>query len=118
GIPIPILDEEILEYTTVRDEDIVAPVVDYSVDYPSNEPRILGEVTYAQLRAGTITVLGREVPTVPLSSYAKAREIANILKQWISQGRFTLTEPVQPLPGALNASSLGVGTGGTFNGGK
>lgn len=118
GIPIPILDEEILEYTTVRDEDIVAPVVDYSVDYPSNEPRILGEVTYAQLRAGTITVLGREVPTVPLSSYAKAREIANILKQWVSQGRFTLTEPVQPLPGVLNASSLGVGTGGTFNGGK
>ncbi|MEW5867326.1 MAG: homocysteine biosynthesis protein [Bacillota bacterium] len=118
GIPIPILDEEILQYTTVRDEDIVAPVVDYSADYPSKEPKTLGEVTYAQLKSGTITVLGREVPTVPLSSYAKAREIANILKQWISQGKFTLTEPVQPLPGAFDVSSPGVNTGGTIKGAK
>ncbi|MEW6228641.1 MAG: homocysteine biosynthesis protein [Bacillota bacterium] len=118
GIPIPILDEEILQYTTVRDEDIVAPVVDYSADYPLKEPNILGEVTYAQLRSGTITVLGKEVPTVPLSSYAKAREIADILKQWISQGEFTLTEPVQPLPGALDVSSLGVNIGGTISGAK
>ncbi|NPV79442.1 MAG: hypothetical protein HPY52_04070 [Firmicutes bacterium] len=103
GIPIPILNEEILQYTAVKDEDIVAPVVDYSSDYPSKNPKILGEVTYAQLKSGTITVLGREVPTVPLSSYAKAKEIANILKQWILHGRFTLTSPVKPFPGAINA---------------
>jgi uncharacterized protein (DUF39 family) len=33
GIPIPILDEEILQYIRrVRDEDIFAPIVDYSED--------------------------------------------------------------------------------------
>nr|MBC8275769.1 hypothetical protein [Chloroflexota bacterium] len=35
-----------------------------------------------------------------LSSYSKAVEIANILKDWIQRGEFLLTEPVAPLPGA------------------
>ncbi|HHY46127.1 MAG TPA: hypothetical protein GX506_02345 [Firmicutes bacterium] len=98
GVPIPILDEEILNYTAVSDEEIFAPVVDYSRDYPNRKPDILCEVSYAQLKSGSIRVLGKDVPTVPLSSYSKAKEIAEILKSWIQQGRFLLTEPVQPLP--------------------
>jgi uncharacterized protein (DUF39 family) len=35
----------------------------------------------------------------PLSSYAKAREIAHILKDWIEKGDFLLAEPSQLLPG-------------------
>jgi uncharacterized protein (DUF39 family) len=50
------------------------------------------------LKSGKITVNGREVPTAPMSSYPKAREIAGILKDWILQGDFLLTEPVRPLP--------------------
>ncbi len=107
GVPIPVLDEEVLARAAVRDEDIVAPVVDYSSDYPSNEPRVLGEVTYAQLKSGTITVLGRQVPTVPLSSYARAREVARILKRWIAEGRFELTQPVAGLPGPSRPSAEG-----------
>lgn len=107
GVPIPILDEEVLWHTAVTDDDIVAPVVDYGSAYPANEPAILGEVTYGQLKSGTIRVLGKEVPTVPLSSYAKAREIAELLKLWVSQGSFTLTEPVLPLPGASGCPSPG-----------
>jgi uncharacterized protein (DUF39 family) len=34
GIPIPILDEKILELVSIPDEEIYAPVVDYSYDYP------------------------------------------------------------------------------------
>jgi L-aspartate semialdehyde sulfurtransferase len=34
-----------------------------------------------------------------MSSYPKAVEIANILKQWIKNGEFLLTQPVAPLPG-------------------
>ncbi|MCL0103326.1 homocysteine biosynthesis protein [Dehalococcoidia bacterium] len=99
GIPIPILSEEILYYTAVKDEEIFAPVVDYSEAYPQRKPDILGEVSYAQLKSGKIEVLGKDVPTASLSGYYKALEIANILKEWIGRGEFLLTEPVAPLPG-------------------
>lgn len=98
GIPIPILDEEILRYTLVKDEEIWAQVVDYSESYPQYVPGSLGEVNYKQLKSGKITVQGKEIPTSGLSSYLKAREIATILKEWIVTGKFFLTQPVELLP--------------------
>jgi uncharacterized protein (DUF39 family) len=100
GIPIPVLDEEILRYTAVTDADIVAPVVDYSSAYPERKPETLGEVSYAQLKTGHIEVKGKKVPTASLSSYPGAVKIARTLKEWIQRGEFTLTEAVTPLPGA------------------
>lgn len=99
GIPIPILSEEVLWCTAVSDEEILAPVVDYSRAYPQGEPEVLGEVSYAELRSGVIRLGGKEVPTGSLSSYPKAREIAQTLKRWIQEGQFLLTEPVERLPG-------------------
>jgi uncharacterized protein (DUF39 family) len=99
GIPIPILSEEILRYTLVTDNDILAPIVDYSDAYPNRKPDTLGEVSYARLKSGTIEVEGKKVPTASLSSYSKAIEIAQTLKEWIQKGDFTLTEPSVPLPG-------------------
>jgi uncharacterized protein (DUF39 family) len=98
GVPIPILDEEILRYTMARDEDIWAQVVDYSEAYPQLIPGSLGEVNYRQLKSGKITVKEKEVPTSGLSSYLKAREIAQTLKEWIEAGKFLLTKPVETLP--------------------
>ena len=98
GVPIPILDEEILTYTAVKDEDIKAQVVDYSQAYPQVQPGSLAEVNYAQLKSGTIEVNGKKIHTGGISSYAKAREIAQSLKQWIEKGDFLLTEPVAQLP--------------------
>ena len=98
GVPIPILDEEILRYTMVRDEDIWAQVVDYSEAYPQLIPGSLGEVNYGQLKSGKITVKGQQVPTSGLSSYLKAGEIAQTLKEWIEAGKFLLTKPVESLP--------------------
>jgi uncharacterized protein (DUF39 family) len=106
GVPIPILSEEILEYTLVTDADILAPVVDYSQAYPQRKPDVLGEVSYAELKSGVIKVQGKEVPTASLSSYPKAVEIANILKDWIKKGEFLLTEPVAPLPGAESGITI------------
>ena len=99
GVPIPILSEEILRYTAVKEEDIFAPIVDYSDAYPQRSPDILGEVSYGELRSGRISLQGKEVPTASLSSYPRAVEIANILKDWMMRGEFLLTEPVAPLPG-------------------
>ena len=99
GIPIPILSEEILQYAMVSDADIFAPIMDYSEDYPQRKPDVLGEVSYAELKSGHITVQGKDVPTASLSSYPKAVGIANILKRQIERGEFLLTESVAPLPG-------------------
>jgi len=99
GVPIPILDEETLYYCSVSDEEILAPVVDYSSAYPEGTGEVLEYVSYAQLRSGRIVVKGKEVPTFPLSSYQRAREIAQTLKKWIQEGAFELTRPVINLPG-------------------
>ncbi|HEX73680.1 MAG TPA: hypothetical protein G4N93_00800 [Dehalococcoidia bacterium] len=99
GVPIPILSEEILAYTTVTDDEIFAAVIDYGGAYQNLQPGIIGEVNYGQLRSGRVVVQGKEVPTASLSSYPRAVEIATILKEWILSGKFWLTQPVVPLPG-------------------
>ena len=99
GVPIPILSEEILRYTTVSDAGILAPIVDYSEAYSQMKPDILGEVSYAELKSGRVKIQGKDVPTGSLSSYPKAMEIASVLKSWIEKREFMLTEFVAPLPG-------------------
>ncbi|MBA7502993.1 hypothetical protein ES706_01599 [subsurface metagenome] len=106
GIPIPILSEEILRYTTVTDAEIFTPVIDYSEAYPKMEAGNLGEVSYAALKTGHIKIQGKDVATASLSSYYKALEIANILKDWVERGEFLLTEPVAPLPGAESGITI------------
>ncbi|WP_258360298.1 homocysteine biosynthesis protein [Moorella sulfitireducens] len=106
GIPIPILNEEIMYWASRSDEEIYAPVVDYGLDYPAGNPQPLGYVTYAQLKSGTINLQGREVPTAPLSSYPRARQIAAILKDWIRAGGFLLSEPVALLPSINEVTPL------------
>ncbi len=98
GVPIPILNEEIAFYTGVSDEDIITQVVDYGRDYPAGKAGSLAEVSYAQLKSGSIKIKGKVVPTAPLSSYVRAREIAEELKTWIQSGDFMLGEPQQLLP--------------------
>jgi L-aspartate semialdehyde sulfurtransferase len=98
GVPIPLLNEEIAKYTAVKDEEIFTQIVDYSKDYPEGRPaQSLGEVNYKQLKSGKIKFNGKEIPTTPLSSYPKARKIADILKEWIQKGEFLLGEAQQPL---------------------
>ena len=99
GVPIPILSEEILKYTTITDDQIIGTIIDYSDAYPNRRNEAVGEVTYAQLKSGKITVQGKRVPTASLSSYPRAVEIANTLKGWIKAGKFELTQPVAYLPG-------------------
>lgn len=98
GVPIPLLNEEVASYAAVSDADLFTQVVDYGQDYPNGVGRSLGQVSYADLKSGTIVVDGKEIPTVPLSSIVKAREIAAILKNWISNGKFLLGEPQFTLP--------------------
>lgn len=98
GIPIPILNEEMAQFTAVSDAEIQVPMVDYGFSYPEGTGQAMGYVTYAQLRTGEIDFEGRKVTTAPLSSYSAAREIAVTLKEWIASGGFILGEPQETLP--------------------
>lgn len=92
GIPIPILNEEILKYTSVSDEDLFTQIVDYGHDYPNGISKSYGQISYAELKSGTITIQGKKVSTVPLSSMVKARKIADVLKKSIQTAKFFLTQ--------------------------
>ena len=106
GIPIPILNENIMRSVAIKDEQLYAPIVDYSDAYPNRKSDYLGYVSYAQLKSGTIEINGKKVSTSTLSSYPKAREIANKLKEWILSGKFLLTQPVKLLASAKEGLSV------------
>lgn len=93
GIPVPILNEQMARFAGVSDEELYTQVIDYGKDYPNGRSQSLAQVSYAELKSGAITVNGQTIPTVPLSSMVRAREIAETLKQWIQTGDFLLGEP-------------------------
>lgn len=96
GVPLPVLNEEVVERCGVQDKDLVAPIVDFSI--PRRVRPTFGLVSYAQLKSGRVTIEGKTVRTAPLASLFFSRQIATELKQWIEAGTFTLTEPVAPIP--------------------
>lgn len=106
GIPIPILNAEILKRTTVRDREIFAYVTDYSVDYPQKTGKTLARYSYEELRSGHVELDGRKVKVSSISSYNKAQKIAGILKAEIEDGKFLLAQPSQRLP--LNQKMKGL----------
>ena len=96
GVPIPILNEEVLTRCAVSDQDLVAPVIDFSI--PRRVRPTFGLVSYAQLKSGKLTLDGKSVRTAPLSSLYLAQQVALDLKQRIDDSEFELTAPVAPLP--------------------
>ena len=107
GVPIPILDEEMVRSVSVTDAELKAPVVDYSQYYPTGEGQAkLGEVTYEELKSGSIRLNGQDIPTGSFSSYLLAREVAQHVKDLIRSGDFFLTQLQAPLPGAAAAKEV------------
>lgn len=100
GIPIPVLSEEIVKYTAVKDEDIYTQIIDYSEAYPQGTGETLGEINYRDLKSGAIKVKNKDVPTGSLSSYSKALEIAELLKKNVRDKKFFLADSARPIPGA------------------
>ncbi|MFQ6051304.1 MAG: homocysteine biosynthesis protein [Candidatus Hydrothermarchaeota archaeon] len=96
GIPIPIINENLAEKTAIRDSDINVNVLDYGV--PRRDRPVVKETNYEELKKGTIEINGREVKTSPLSSYRKARIIAEELKSWIENKKFLISLPAERLP--------------------
>jgi uncharacterized protein (DUF39 family) len=104
GVPIPILDEEVARAAAITDDKIFAPVLDYAVQSRARRP--VKEVSYEQLRSGTIDINGKEVRTSGLSSYRKARAISQELKDWMLARKFYLSRPVDIFPGEQAQKTL------------
>lgn len=106
GIPIPILDEDLMACVSVSDRDIMTQVVDYSV--PRRSKPSLATVSYSQLRSGFVEIEGKRIKTAPITSLHKSRQIAEILKKQLQDGAFEITRPVQnfPLDNTLNSLNL------------
>jgi len=98
GIPIPIINESVASTAALRDDQISVNIRDYGVPSRPDLRPIVSRVTYADLRSGKVNIGDKEVPSSSLSSYKMAREISEVLKKWILEGRFLLTKPVEPLP--------------------
>ncbi len=94
GIPIPVLDEDMARFVSIRNEQIETTILDYGL--PGSP--VLGRTNYAQLRSGSIEIDGKKIRTAPVASLQKARDIAEILKNKIKQGEFEITKPVQMFP--------------------
>jgi uncharacterized protein (DUF39 family) len=94
GVPIPVLDEDIAKFVSVRDEHIATKVCDYAL---SGHP-VIATVNYQQLKSGNVEIRGKQVRTGSLSSIYKARIIAKELKEWIQKGEFLISSPVERLP--------------------
>jgi L-aspartate semialdehyde sulfurtransferase len=96
GVPIPVLNADIVARCAVQDRDIVAPIVDFSI--PRRVRPTFGLVSYAQLKSGKIKIEGKTVRVAPLASIYLSRQVAIELKGAIDRGEFFLTQPVAMLP--------------------
>ncbi|MBO4500000.1 MAG: homocysteine biosynthesis protein [Bacteroidaceae bacterium] len=101
GVPIPLLDEDMAARVSIRNSQIDTFIEDYG-----NRGEIIGRTNYEQLRSGEFEFGGHKIHTAPLSSLDKARRIASVLKQWISDGCFELTAPVRPMPTGTSLKGL------------
>jgi len=115
GIPIPVLDTDVAARTGVADSDIVTEIIDYGS--PHRDRPSLRKVTYAELKSGEVELAGKKVRTSPLSSFQKAKEIAEALKGWIAKGGFKLSEPVDTLPRQAVVRPLEIRSNGAPGGG-
>lgn len=96
GVPIPLINLRVAKTAALRDEDIWTEIVDYGV--PSRDRPAIRKVNYKELKSGRVVVNDETVPCSPLSSIRMAREVAETLKKWLTEGMFLLTRPVELLP--------------------
>jgi len=95
GVPLPVIDTDVVRATAIRDEDITVDLLDYGI--PSRNRPVLRKVNYSELRSGSVSLNGEEVRTSSLSSFRRARIVADSLKDWIEKGKMELCLPTQPI---------------------
>ena len=95
GVPLPVLDIDVVRATAVRDEDISVDILDYGI--PSRSRPTMRKATYAELRSGSVEINGEEIRTSSLSSFRRARKVALELKDWVEKGKMELALPTRAI---------------------
>ncbi len=93
GIPIPVLDVDMMRHLAMSDKEIHTQIADYGG--PNGSKPILQTVSYAELRSGEVEIAGRKVKTHAITNMERSREIADILKWQMLKGEFYLQKPVE-----------------------
>jgi len=96
GVPIPILNEKIARSTGISDSEIFTDVLDYGV--ARRVKPVLKSASYAELKSGKVELNDEDVPSHPVCSLPKAKQITRELKEWIENGEFLLSRPLEKLP--------------------
>jgi uncharacterized protein (DUF39 family) len=96
GIPIPLLNSGIAKTAAIRDSEIETEIIDYGIPMRDRIP--IGITNYEKLKSGNLYFHDERVKVSNLSSLKHAHKICDTLKNWISQGVFTLTSPIETLP--------------------
>lgn len=89
GIPIPVLDEDMVYHLCTANEDILTNIVDYG----SDGREIVKKIDYRSLQSGYVEIKGKKVPASMISSLPVARKIALKLKEMIKNDHLTLVRP-------------------------
>ena len=93
GIPLPVLDEQVIQ-SLCRHGSRIGWHQWWTSQFPDGVRPTFGLVNYAQLKSGRIKIDNQVVRVAPLASIHLARQVALELKRWIEEGQFTLTDPV------------------------
>ncbi|MDR2900541.1 MAG: homocysteine biosynthesis protein [Treponema sp.] len=106
GFAIPVLDEDMAKAVSIRNDQIETTICDYGLP---GHPGIR-TANYEELMSGSFMLNGKQVRTAPLSSYRKARILAEELKQKVIAGSFPLAPPVHSLPEHSQVKGLTIRT--------
>ncbi len=96
GLAIPVLDEELAETCSRPNSQIKTVVLDYGV--ARRQRPVVAELSYRELKTGWVEIMGKRARTGSRTSMRISRRVAETLKSWVKEGRFSLSGFTRPLP--------------------
>lgn len=67
GIPIPVIDEEMLKFVSIENKDIYTNIYDYGVQ--RKDRPVVSKVSYEQLRSGCVEIDGKKLKQIRCQVY-------------------------------------------------
>ena len=93
--PVPLLNESVARQAAIGNNALEAPVLDLAI--PRRLKPSLGTARYSDLLAGELNLQGSPISCAPAHSPRLAETISQELITQLTQGRFPLRLPLQPL---------------------
>ena len=94
--PVPLINAAVAQQAAAGDAELQAPVLDFAI--PRRIRPSHGQMSYAELHSGQLSLRGRRLTCAPGHSPRLAAAIAEDLVQRLKEGSFPLRLPLQALP--------------------